>query len=200
MAQTEQPLSWLGSPSADQMPEEVATLWAKAEAKLGHVPNVLRAFAVRPEHLLRWFAHYDELMRGESGLTRVQREMIAVVVSATNRCTYCVVSHSAALRVLGGDHRLADQLATNYRHAELEERDRALLDYAVKLTVASHECDPEDVEALRRHGFSDEDVFDAVETAAMFNFTNRMASALGWVPNELYHSLGRPPSEPLPDR
>jgi uncharacterized peroxidase-related enzyme len=197
MAKTEA-VSWFAVPSADEVPDEVATLFAKAEAKLGHVPNVMRAYAFRPEHFLRWFAHYDEVMRGESGLSKAQREMIAVVVSATNRCHYCVISHSSALRLLTEDHRLPDLLATNYRHAPVEPRERAMLDFAVKVTAASHECEEADLDELRRHGWSDEDVWDIVETAAMFNFSNRMASGLGWMPNERYHSWGRPPSEPLP--
>lgn len=197
MAKTER-ISWLPVPGARDVPEDVATLWAKAEHKIGHVPNVLRAYAFRPARLMRWFAHYDEVMRGESGLTKAQREMIAVVVSAANRCNYCVVSHGAAARVLTEDPVLVDLLATNYRHAPLEPKERAMLDYAHKITVASHECGPEDIAELRRHGWTDEDVFDIAEVTATFNFSNRMASAFGWAPNELYHSLGRPPSEQLP--
>jgi uncharacterized peroxidase-related enzyme len=186
-------ISRLPVPERDEVPEDVATLLAKAESKLGFVPNVMRVMAFRPTHLMKWFAHYDELMRGESLLSKAQREMIAVVVSAANRCNYCVVSHSAAVRVETGDPTLADLLATNYRHAPLDPRDRAMLDFAHKLTVASHEAEEEDLEELRRHGFSDEEIFDIAEVAAMFNFTNRLASAFAWVPNELYHDLGRHP-------
>src|SRR4051794_21662399 len=195
MAKVERSISRLPVPGPDELPEDVATLFAKAETKLGFVPNVLRVMAFRPTHLLRWFAHYDDLMRGESGLSKAQREMIAVVVSAANRCNYCVVSHSAAVRVETGDPQLADFLATNYRHAPLEPRDRAMLDFAYKLTKASDEVEEDDLEELRRLGFSDEEVFDIAEVAAMFNFTNRLASAFGWVPNELYHDLGRHPAE-----
>jgi len=193
MAKVERSISRLPVPGPDELPEDVATLHAKAEAKLGFVPNVLRVMAFRPTHLMKWFAHYDDLMRGESQLTKAQREMIAVVVSAANKCNYCVVSHAAAVRVETGDPALADFLATNYRHAPLDPRDRAMLDFAHKVTVASHEIEEEDLEELRRHGFSDEEIFDITEVAAMFNFTNRLASAFGWVPNELYHDLGRHP-------
>jgi uncharacterized peroxidase-related enzyme len=178
-------------PERDAVPEDVATLFAKAEHKVGHIPNVMRAMALRPSHFMKWFAHYDELMRGESGLTKAQRELIAVVVSAANRCNYCVVSHSAALRHETGDEITADLAAVNYRHADLDPRDRALCDFAHKLTVASHEVEEADLDVLRAHGFSDEDIFDAAEVAAMFNFTNRLASAFAWAPNELYHDLGR---------
>jgi uncharacterized peroxidase-related enzyme len=178
-------------PAEDEVPDEVKELWAKPLERLGFVPNVLRVFALRPNHLLAWWAYYDELMRGESGLTKAQREMIAVVVSATNRCHYCVVSHSAALRKLTEDPAFVDQLATGYKYAKLDDRERAMLDFAVKLTEVSDRCGQEDVEALREAGWNDEEVMDIAQVAAMFNFTNRLASGLGWVPNPEYFSLAR---------
>ena len=184
-------ITWLSVPSEDEVPAAVQELWEKPLEKLGFVPNVLRVMALRPDHLLGWWAYYDELMRGESGLTKEQREMIAVVVSAQNRCHYCVVSHSAALRKLTGDPDLADQLATNYRYAPVTSAERAMLDYAVKLTVESSTCTEDDLDALRAESWSDEDILDIAQVAAMFNFTNRLASGLGWVPNAEYFSLGR---------
>jgi uncharacterized peroxidase-related enzyme len=178
-------------PAEDEVSEEVKELWAGPLERLGFVPNVLRVFALRPNHLLAWWAYYDELMREESGLTKAQREMIAVVVSATNRCHYCIVSHSAALRKLTKDPDLADRLATGYKYADLEVRDMAMLDFAVKLTEASDRCSDEDIEALREAGWNDEEIMDIAQVAAMFNFTNRLASGLGWVPNPEYFSLGR---------
>lgn len=193
MARTESEtrIARLHVPPEDEVPAEVQELWAKPLERLGFVPNVLRVFALRPHHLLGWWAYYDELMRGESGLTKAQREMIAVVVSAANRCHYCIVSHSAALRKLTEDPTFVDQLATGYKYAELDGRDRAMLDFAVKLTEASDRCGDEDVEALREAGWSDEEIMDIAQVAAMFNFTNRLASVLGWVPNREYFSLGR---------
>ena len=191
MARTEQRLSWLDVPTDEEIPDEVKKLWETPLERLGFVPNVMRIFALRPDHLVRWWGYYDELLRGESGLSKAQREMIAVVVSAANRCHYCVVSHSAALRKLTEDPVLVDTLATDYRHASLEPAERAMLDYAVKLTAASSECTEEDVQRLRDAGWSDEDVFDIAQVAAMFNFTNRLASGLGWRPNPEYFSLGR---------
>ena len=191
MARTGQRLTWLHVPPEEDVPDEVKELWERPLERLGFVPNVLRVFALRPDHLLRWWDYYDELLRGDSGLTKPQREMIAVVVSAANRCHYCVVSHSAALRKLTEDPVLPDQLATNYRYAEIEPAERAMLDFAVKLTAASSECTEEDVQRLRDAGWSDEDVFDIAQVAAMFNFTNRLASGLGWRPNPEYFSLGR---------
>jgi uncharacterized peroxidase-related enzyme len=181
----------LNVPAEEEVPDEVKELWAKPLEKLGFVPNVLRVFALRPQHLLRWWAYYDELLRGESGLTKVQREMIAVVVSTTNRCHYCIVSHSAALRKLTGDPELADQVAGDYTAARLEPRERAMLDFAVKLTRASADCTDADVDALREAGWTDEDIFDIAQVAAMFNYTNRLASGLGWEPNPEYFALGR---------
>jgi uncharacterized peroxidase-related enzyme len=184
-------VAWLHVPAEEDVPDEVKELWEKPRERLGFVPNVLRAFALRPEHLLPWWTYYDELMRGESGLTKAQREMIAVVVSATNRCHYCIVSHSGALRKLTGDPVLVDQLATSYKYAPLEEKERAMLDFAVKLTERSERCTEDDVEALRQAGWTDEEIMDITQVAAMFNFTNRLASGLGWLPNPEYFSLGR---------
>ena len=184
-------IAWLHVPAEDDVPAEVKELWEKPLERLGFVPNVLRVFALRPEHLLRWWSYYDDLMRGESGLTKAQREMIAVVVSAANRCHYCIVSHSAALRQLTEDPVLPDQLATSYKYAPLDEKERAMLNFAVKLTEQSDRCTEDDVEALRQAGWSDEEIMDIAQVAAMFNFTNRLASALGWVPNPEYFSLGR---------
>jgi uncharacterized peroxidase-related enzyme len=184
-------LACLHVPDEEEVSDEVKELWAGPLERLGFVPNVLRVFALRPSHLLAWWQHYDELLRGDSGLTKAQREMIAVVVSVTNRCHYCIVSHSAALRKLTKDPELVDQLATGYKYAPVEPPERAMLDFAVKLTQASDQMSEEDVEALRDVGWSDEDIFDIAEVAAMFNFTNRLASGLGWVPNSEYFSLGR---------
>jgi uncharacterized peroxidase-related enzyme len=190
MAIVKKAISWLGVPPQEDAPPGVKAMYDKADEKLGFVPNVLRVYSLRPAHLELWNAFYDDLMRGESSLTRPQREMIAVVVSTANRCHYCMVSHSAYLRKLTGDPVLVEQLRTNYRYAEIEPRERAMLDFAVKLTEQSSSCTEADVEALREAGWSDEDIFDITEVAAMFNFTNRLASGLGWVPNDEFVTLG----------
>jgi uncharacterized peroxidase-related enzyme len=185
-------ISRLPVPAEAELPEDVQALFERAHEKLGFVPNVFRVFAFRPQHLVKWRSYYDELLRGESGLTHAQREMIAVVVSAENRCYYCLTSHGAALRQLTEDPVLADQLAANYRHAErLTAKERAMLDFAVKVTASSETCSEADLERLREAGWSDEEIMDMGEVAAMFNFTNRLANAFGWVPNAEYHSLGR---------
>ena len=184
--------AWLRIPAEDDAPAAVKKLFDRASERLGFIPNVLRVYALRPRHLELWDAFYDDLMRGESGLTKPQREMIAVVVSTVNRCHYCMVSHGAALRKLTGDPVLVEQLRTNYKYAELEQRERAMLDFAVKLTEESARCSEDDVEALREAGWSDEDIMDITQVAAMFNFTNRLASGLGWVPNDEFVGLGLP--------
>lgn len=190
MAIVNKALSWLRVPAKEDAPPAVKELFDKAEERLGFIPNVLRIYALRPRHLELWNAFYDDLLRGESTLTREQREMIAVVVSTTNRCHYCMVSHSAYLRKLTGDLLLVEQLRTNYKYAELEPRDRAMLDFAVKLTEHSSSCTEEDIDVLRDAGWSDEEVMDIAQVAAMFNFTNRLASGLGWVPNDEFAKLG----------
>jgi len=184
--------AWLRVPAEDEAPAAVRELFEKASERLGFVPNVLRVYALRPRHLELWNAFYEELMRGDSGLSKAQREMIAVVVSTVNRCHYCMVSHGAALRKLTEDPVLVEQLRTNYKYARVEPRERAMLDFAVKLTEQSQRCSEEDVEGLREAGWSDEEIMDIAEVAAMFNFTNRLASGLGWLPNDEFVRLGLP--------
>lgn len=184
-------MTWLRVPDEEALPAEVRALFGPPREKLGFVPNVLRNFALRPAHLLRWNDWYEELMKGESGLSKAEREMIAVVVSVANECRYCIAAHSAALRKLTKDPALADAIAADHATAPLAPRQRAMLDYARKLTVAITEVERADVDALRAAGWTDEDVLDIAEVAALFNFTNRMASGLGWEPNPEYESLGR---------
>jgi uncharacterized peroxidase-related enzyme len=188
---TSERLTWLRVPAEDELPTEIRELWEPSLDKLGFIPNVLRLFALRSSHLLAWTAHYDELMKGDSGLTRPEREMIAVVVSVTNDCAYCIAAHSAALRKLTKDPALADQVAADHLLAEIPLRMKAALDYAVKLTRTPQEMSEADVDALRQTGWTDEDVMDIAEVTAMFNFSNRLASGLGWAPNPEYESLGR---------
>jgi len=184
-------VSWLRVPDEGSLPEEVLALYEPPRERLGFVPNVLRNFALRPSHLLRWNEHYEELMRGDSGLSKAQREMIAVVVSVTNDCAYCIAAHSAALRKLTKDPALADAVAADHAGAPLEPREHAMLDYARRLTREPERMSEADVERLRAAGWSDEDVMDIAEVTAMFNFSNRMASGLGWEPNPEYDTLGR---------
>ena len=154
------PLSWLRVPAEDELPEEVLELWRPSLERLGFVPNVLRLFALRPSHLLAWNAHYEEAMKGDSGLTKAEREMIAVVVSVANRCSYCIAAHSAALRKLTKDPALADAIAADHTEATVEPRVKAMLDYSQKLTLRPAEMEEADVEALREAGWRVEDIMD----------------------------------------
>jgi uncharacterized peroxidase-related enzyme len=190
MHEQEEP-TWLRLPDEAALDEETRALLVKARGNVGFLPNVLAAYTLRPERLRKWIRHFNEVMYGESGLTVAEREMIAVVVSAENRCLYCLVSHGAELRRALGNAALAEILAFDYRRAALDQRTRAMLDYAVKITQRPVECSPADVERLRSLGFSDETIFDIAETAALYNFTNRLASAVGMAPNEEYFTMGR---------
>jgi uncharacterized peroxidase-related enzyme len=168
-----------------------AAYFQKCLDKLGLVPNVLRAYAWNQRKLKNFIALYNELMLGESGLTKLEREMIAVAVSAANRCYYCEVAHGAAVRQLAQDPRLGEALVLNYRVAELEPRQRAMLDFAVKLTEESHLIEADDRARLREVGFSDADIFDICDVAGFFNMSNRVASAIDMMPNREYHFMAR---------
>ena len=181
----------LDLPLPDPLPEEVAALFAKCEEKLGLIPNVLVAYAHRPEKLAVFSAFYNDLMLGASGLTKLDREMIAVTVSAENRCWYCLVAHGAAVRVLSGVPEFGEALAANYRVAEITPRSRAMLDFAVKITRASAEIEERDRQALRDHGFADADIWDIAAVAGFFAMSNRVASAVAMRPNPDYHAQGR---------
>ena len=181
----------LDLPPADPLPERTAKYFRVCQEKLGMVPNVLLAHAFSPEKLDVFSALYNELMLGESGLTKLEREMIAVVVSARNRCHYCLVAHGAAVRALSGNPALGEAIAFNWRVAELEPRVRALLAFAEKVTEDSHRIDDFDRDALRALGLSDRDIWDAANVAGFFNMTNRVASATAMRPNPEYHVQAR---------
>ncbi len=187
----EERVSWLAIPGEESLDDDLGKLFAKAREKVGFVPNVFAAYVIRPERFRRWFAHFREIMQGQSELSPAEREMIAVVVSSENHCLYCLASHGADLRLALKDGVLGDRITLDYRRAGLDERTTAMLDYAVKITQRPVECSPADIERLRQLGFSDEAIFDIAEAAAMYNFTNRLASATGMLPNREYHSMGR---------
>ena len=185
-------------PDESTLPDRIQSLFAKARDRIGFLPNVFANYSVRPERFSAWFAHYQQLHVPTDNLDEADREMIAVVVSAYNRCTYCIVSHGHALRVaLGGDlpaEVLADQIATNWRHAGLDERRRAICSYAEKLTESPQLMTEADLESLAAVGLSNDEVWDVAEIASMYNFTNRMALATGQQPNEQYHYRDRGPT------
>ena len=163
----------------------------KCEEKLGFVPNVLKAYAFDMGKLEAFVAMYNDLMLGASGLSKLEREMIAVAVSSQNRCYYCLVAHGAAVRTLSGDPPLGELMVMNYRAARLNKRQRAMLDFAVKLTASPWEIEEEDRERLRGAGFSERDIWDIAAVAGFFNMSNRVASATDMRPNSVYHGQAR---------
>ena len=175
----------------EELTPEIAAYFAKCEEKLGFVPNVLKAYAFAMPKLSAFVAMYNDLMLAPSGLSKLEREMIAVAVSAHNRCYYCLVAHGAAVRQLSGDPPLGELMIMNYRAARLSGRERAMLDFAVKLTGEPWLMEEEDRARLRRAGFSDRDIWDIASVAGFFNMTNRVASATDMRPNSVYHGQAR---------
>jgi uncharacterized peroxidase-related enzyme len=176
---------------AEKLTPEMAAYFKKCEEKLGFVPNVLRAYAFDMPKLSAFVAMYNDLMLAPSGLSKLEREMIAVAVSSHNKCYYCLVAHGAAVRALSGDPPLGELVAMNYRAARLSPRERAMLDFAVKLSAEPWSVEHADREALRCAGFSDRDIWDIAAVAAFFNMSNRVASATDMRPNSVYHGKAR---------
>lgn len=185
------PVHALRLPNQRRLDPAIKTLFAKFTEKLGFVPNVFRSYTLRPRRLELFRQYNNELMVGDSGLTKLEREMIAVVVSSVNHCHYCLVAHGAAVRVLSGNTHLSDQLAANYRSSEVTPRQRAMLDFVWKLSATPALIEESDRAALRHAGFSDEDIFDIAEVAAFYAASNRLASAVDARPNPEYYKMGR---------
>jgi uncharacterized peroxidase-related enzyme len=181
----------LNLPMADPLPEETQRYFDICVEKLGMVPNVLKAYAFDVEKLNTFTALYNDLMLGESGLSKLEREMIAVVVSAINKCFYCLVAHGAAVRQLSGDPALGEMLVMNYRVAPVSAKQRAMLDFAAKMTTESAAIEEPNRQGLRDHGFSDRDIWDIANVAGFYNMSNRVASATAMKPNPEYHAQAR---------
>ena len=180
-------------PAIADMPEDIRTRILAVQEKSGFVPNVFLALAHRPDEFRAFFAYHDALMEKDGGLTKAEREMIVVATSGANQCQYCVVAHGAILRIRAKNPRVADQVAINYRKAEISERQKAMLDFAMKVALASHGVGDDDYARLKTHGFSDEDAWDIAAIAAMFAMSNRLANAFAIAPNEEFYLLGRVP-------
>lgn len=185
------PVMALHLPKQSSLPAPIRAIFEKCVEKLSFVPNVLRAYTLRPRKFELFRAYNNELMLGESGLSRLEREMIAVVVSCANHCHYCLIAHGAAVRQLSDKPELGDQLVTNYRAAKLDVRTRAMLDFAWKLTVSPEAIEEADRAGLRKAGLADEDIFDLAEVAGFYNMTNRVASAVEMRPNAEYFNAAR---------
>ena len=181
----------LDLPPLDPLPEDTEKYFDICQEKLGMIPNVLAAYAFDVEKLNAFTAMYNDLMLGQSGLSKLEREMIAVAVSAVNKCFYCLTAHGAAVRQLSGDPALGEALVMNYRVAKLDPRQRAMLDFAVMMTENSAKIEEPDRQALRDVGFSDRDIWDIAATASFFNMSNRMASAVDMRPTAEYHGQYR---------
>ncbi|MDF0600637.1 peroxidase-related enzyme [Psychromarinibacter sp. C21-152] len=191
MTDPKTPPTALDLPMVDPLPDATQKYFDICQEKLGLVPNVLRAYAFDIDKLNAFTAMYNDLMLGDSELSKLEREMIAVAVSSINRCWYCLVAHGAAVRELSGDPVLGERMAFNWRTAELDARQRAMLAFAEKVTTASYTIEEPDRAALREAGFSDRDIFDIASVAAFFNMTNRVASAVAMAPNPEYHAAAR---------
>jgi uncharacterized peroxidase-related enzyme len=177
--------------SPAELDEAMQAYFAKCQEKLGFIPNVLKAYSFDLAKLKAFVAMSDDLMLAKSGLSKIEREMIAVVVSCANHCHYCLVAHGAVLRKLTCNPLLAETMVANYRAAELDQRTHAMLDFSWKLTEAPWEVGEEDRAALRKSGFSDRDIWDISAVAGFFNMSNRMATASGNEPNAEYYSMAR---------
>jgi uncharacterized peroxidase-related enzyme len=187
------PISRWPVPALDDMPDDVRARIDAVQERSGFVPNVFLALAHRPEEFRAFFAYHDALMDREAGLTKAEREMIVVSTSAANDCLYCVVAHGAILRIRAKDPFVADQVAVDYRKADITPRQRAMLDFAVKLAVRPAEVTAADHEALRAAGFDDEEIWDIGAITALFALSNRMAHLLSMRPNDEFYLLGRIP-------
>jgi uncharacterized peroxidase-related enzyme len=175
------------------MPEDIRALILSVQEKAGFVPNVFLALAHRPDEFRAFFAYHDALMERDSGLTKAEREMIVVATSGANQCQYCVVAHGAILRIRARDPLIADQVATNYRKADITPRQRAMVDFAMKVSQSAHSVDDADFAALAAHGFSQEDVWDIGAISAFFALSNRFANMVSLRPNDEFYMMGRLP-------
>jgi uncharacterized peroxidase-related enzyme len=186
-------------PELKDLPEDMRQRILEVQEKSGFVPNVFLALARRPAEWRAFFAYHDALMLKETGsLTKGEREMIVTATSAANNCLYCVVAHGAILRIYEKKPLVADQVAVNYRKADITPRQRAMLDFAMKVCLRSHEIDEADFQALHPHGFDDEDIWDIAAITAFFGLSNRMASFSNMLPNPEFYLLGRVPREKKP--
>jgi len=180
-------------PQLDDLPEDIRARMLEVQEKAGFIPNVFLTLAHRPEEFRAFFAYHDALMLRDSGVSKAEREMIVVATSGANRCPYCIVAHGAILRVYAKDPRVADQVAVNYRKADITERQKAMLGFALKVATRSAELVDADYAELRTHGFSDEDIWDIGAIAAFFALSNRMADLIAMRPNDEFYLLGRLP-------
>ena len=180
-------------PKLENLPDDIRARILQVQEKAGFIPNVFLTLAHRPDEFRAFFAYHDALMLRDSGLSKAEREMIVVATSGANDCLYCVVAHGAILRVYAKNPLVADQVAVNYREADITPRQKAMLAFAVKVALDSAALDDADFDALRAHGFGDEDIWDIGGIAAFFALSNRMANLISMRPNDEFYAMGRIP-------
>ena len=185
------PISRFPVPDLADLPDDIRQRILAVQEKSGFVPNVFLVLAHRPDEFRAFFAYHDALMEKPGNLTKAEREMIVVATSAANQCQYCVVAHGAILRIRAKNPLIADQIAVNYRKADVTGRQKAMLDFAMKVALAAHEIGDEDFAELARHGFDDEDAWDIAAIASFFALSNRMANVTSMRPNDEFYALGR---------
>ncbi len=190
---TTKPISRFPVPELKDLPQDIQERIMRVQEKSGFVPNVFLVLAQRPEEFRSFFSYHDALMEKEGGLTKGEREMIVVATSGLNQCTYCVVAHGAIVRIREKNPILADQLATNYRKADITPKQKAMLDFAVKVTLNSAEINDADYEKMRKQGFSNDEIWDTGAISAFFALSNRMANLTSMRPNDEFYLLGRIP-------
>jgi len=188
---SDRPISRFPVPALDALPEDIRQRIEAVQEKAGFIPNVFLVLAHRPEEFRAFFAHHDALMEKRSGLTAAEREMIVVATSAANDCHYCVIAHGAILRVRAKNPLIADQVAINYRKADLSARERTMLDFALKVCLDAGGIEDADIEALRVAGFSDDEIWDIGAISAFFAQSNRLANLTAMRPNDEFYTLGR---------
>jgi uncharacterized peroxidase-related enzyme len=190
---TKSPPNRFSTPPLNKLPEDIRMRILAVQEKSGFVPNVFLTLAYRPDEFRAFFAYHDALMEKDGGLTKAEREMIVVATSAANQCQYCVVAHGAILRIRAKNPLIADQIATNYRKADITPRQRAMLDFAMKVSRSAEEVSESDFAALAKHGFSNDDVWDIAAISAFFALSNRMANVTAMRPNDEFYVMGRLP-------
>jgi uncharacterized peroxidase-related enzyme len=181
------------TPALDKLPEDIRDRILAVQEKSGFVPNVFLTLGYRPDEFRAFFAYHDALMDKDGGLTKAEREMIVVATSSANQCHYCVVAHGAILRIRAKNPQIADQIAINYRKADITPRQRAMLDFAMKVSIEAQKISEHDFSEIARHGFSDDDIWDIAAIAAFFALSNRMANVTGMRPNDEFYMMGRLP-------
>jgi uncharacterized peroxidase-related enzyme len=181
------------TPPLDKLPDDIRTRILAVQEKSGFVPNVFLTLAYRPDEFRAFFAYHDALMEKDSGLTKAEREMIVVATSSANQCHYCVIAHGAILRIRAKNPQIADQIAVNYRKADITPRQRAMLDFAMKVSREANEISDADFAAVAGHGFTDDDIWDITAISAFFALSNRLANVTAMRPNDEFYMMGRLP-------